>query len=257
MSPKEPILLFPTLIKKRFLMTDTTKITLLTLAIVLVSSAANADGFKLRLEGNKIVAKNNEGIVPDFLFGHAFDVTNSGAGTYESSHGSVDANDAGSGFNFPSGGPNDSFTYHILGLWTYSGGIALPASSGAVLQISRASNSALLSQIVGIVATPPSFPITATTTHELVWSVPQSSSVDVWGLEFSISGNSALTGLAYEPSDRLVSVQWTPDFQGDPDAAMQAIYDAAVPEPSTTCLCVGIGCALGWSRKGIFGRPVI
>ena len=91
----------------------TNKHSITILAILLLPYVVRADGFKLKLEGNKIVGKNNLGIATDHLFAHNFDFTNDLDGTYESSHGGVDANDSGSGFDFPAGGPNDSFTYNI------------------------------------------------------------------------------------------------------------------------------------------------
>ena len=198
------------------------------IAILVVPQATRADGFKLMLEDNKIVGKNTEGTTPDYLFGHNFDLTNNVDGTYESSHGSVDANDAGSGFHFPAGGPNDSFVYNIQGLWTYGGGVATPASPGMILDILKASNGAPLAQIDGPIATPQSFSIAATSSHELIWSVSQSSTADVWGLVYTISGSSVASGLPFEESEPLVTVQWTANFQGDTNAAMQAINAAAV-----------------------------
>ena len=200
-------------------------------AILLLPSTAKADGFKLNLEANKIVGKNTEGITQDYLFGHNFDLTNNVDGTYESSHGSVDANDPGSGFNFPAGGPNDSFTYNIQGLWTYTGGVAVPAGDGMILDLLKASNGAPLAQISGPAATPESFSIAATSTHELIWSVSQTSTADVWGLAFTMTGISTASGLPYDESEPLVVVQWTPDFQGDTEAVMQAIYAAATSLP--------------------------
>lgn len=103
--------------------------------LFLAATEIRADGFKLRLEGEKILAKNNVGVSTDNLFGHALDVINNVDGTFESSHGSIDANDAGSGFNFPGGSGNDSFTYEVLGLWTYDGNGAISAPDNAALQI--------------------------------------------------------------------------------------------------------------------------
>lgn len=197
-------------------------------ALLFLPQVAGADGFKLKLEGNTIVGKNTENSIPDYLFGHNFDFTNNIDGTYESSHGSVDANDPGSGFNFPAGGPNDSFTYNIRGLWTFSAGVALPATPGVTLDILKASNGTPIAEIDGPIATPESFSISATTTHELIWSVPQASTADVLGLAYTISGTSAVNGQAYEESKPFIVVQWTPQFAGDVDDAMQVIYQAAI-----------------------------
>jgi hypothetical protein len=197
---------------------------------------AQADGFKLKLVGNQIIAKNTEGTIPDELFGHAFDITNNTTSTYESSHGSVDANDAGSGFSFPSAGASDSFVFNIRGLWTFAGGVASPVPASGILQILKTSDRSPIAQLEGSNAAPPGFSIAATTSHELLWTVPQSSPVKVWGLAYSVTGVSAVTGLPFKESPTLVSVQWTPDFQGDPDAAMQAIYAAVVPEPGAGAL---------------------
>jgi hypothetical protein len=226
----------------------------LSLGLVILASsqlAAHADGFKLRLEGNKIVAKNNEGIIPDTLFGTAFDITNNVAGAYESSHGSVDANDAGSGFHFPSAGSADSFTFNIRGLWTYEAGLASPATPSAVLQILKPSDRSLLTLVSGVGATPGFVPITATSTHELLWSVPQASPFSVWGLVYSVSGTSSLSGQPYEESAPLVAVQWTPNFQGDSQIAMTAIYAAAVPEPSTIGSLLVAGLSLTCLRRRV------
>lgn len=205
----------------------TMKYALTIAALMLLPQAVRADGFKLKLEGNQIIANNTEGFEQDYLFGHNFDVINSLDATFESSHGSVDANDAGSGFNFPGGGENDSFTYNIKGLWTYGASGAVPAALGMTLNLLKASNGDPLATIDGQIATPQSFGITATSTHELIWSVPQTSSSDVWAIVFTITGTSGSSGLAFEESERLVAVQWTPQFQGDPDFVMQSIYAAA------------------------------
>ena len=196
-------------------------------ALSLWSSRADADGFKLSLESNKIVAKNTESFTPDHVFGHAFDFTNNIDGTFETSHGSVDANDPGSGFNFGGGSGNDSFVYKFKALWTYDGLGAVPATPGMVLDILKASNGVSLAQIDGQLATPESFSIAANNTHELIWSVPQSTATQVWGLVYTMSGTSVVSGLAYEQSDPIVAVQWTPSFQGDTDEVMQVVYRAA------------------------------
>src|SRR5215212_2154846 len=93
------------------------------LTTMLISTEARSDGYKLRLEGNKIMGTNNVAQTKDHRFAHNFDFTNSIDHTYETSHGSVDANDTGSGFNFPTGGPNDTFTFRVRSLSTLTGGI--------------------------------------------------------------------------------------------------------------------------------------
>lgn len=198
---------------------------------VILLRDAQADGFKLVLETNRIVGQNTEGITPDQLFGHNFDLVNNLDGTYESSHGSVDGNDPGSGFNFPTGGPTDSFQYNIRGLWTYQSDEAVPAPNGMVLDLLKASNGDLLAHIDGPLATPLTFNIAATSTHELIWSVSQTAPFDVWGLVFTIAGRSAATGLPFEESAPFVVVQWTPNFVGNPETPMQAILAAALALP--------------------------
>jgi hypothetical protein len=190
-------------------------------------TSAHADGFKLSLQENQIVAKNTEGYTPDELFGHNFDLVNNADETYESSHGSVDANDPGSGFKFTVGGQSDTFRYNIRGIWTYSNGEARRATSGATLNLLKASNGVLLSQIDGQMATPTSFGIAANDTHELIWSIPQAASFDVLGLVFTVTGNSAMTGLAYYESAPLVVVHWKSSFAENPEVPMQAILAAA------------------------------
>jgi hypothetical protein len=194
----------------------------------LVSQAVLADGYKLRLEGNKIVGQNNVDIDQAYLFGHSFDVTNNVDGTYESSHGSVDANDAGSGFNFLGDGRDDTFAYNIKAIWTLGDGGVVPTATGMHLTILKASNGDLLSEIDGQLASPVSFPIAASTTHETIWSVPQNTTTSIWGVLFTISGTSSITELPYEESEPFVAVQWTPQFEGDPDEAMATIYEAAL-----------------------------
>lgn len=205
--------------------------------LILLPRIAAADGFKLRLIDNKIVGQNTEGIVPAQLFGRNLEA-NSVEGIYESDHGSVDANDSGSGFSFPFGGPNDEFSFHIRSFWTSDGVLATPAGPGVELELLKASNSEVLASIKGSSFSPASFDITATSTHELLWSLPNTTSAQALGLVFTIRGTSVVTGLPFEESDPFVVVQWTPDFTGDPDAAMRTIYAAAVPEPDNLCLVV-------------------
>jgi hypothetical protein len=188
---------------------------------------AFADGFKLSLEGNKIVAKNTEAFTPDRVFGHAFDFTNNLDGTYETSHGGVDANDPGSGFHFGGVGQNDTFSFNFKALWTLDGVGAIPAVEGQVLSILNANSGAPRAAIDGQIATPPSFSIAANSTHELIWSIPQETTTQVWGLVYTVSGTSLLTGTPYEESEPLVAVQWTPNYAGDAEATMQIIYKAA------------------------------
>jgi hypothetical protein len=200
-------------------------IALVTLGIL--TSFANADGYKLTLANNKIVARNTESFTPDYVFGHAFDVTNNVDGTYESSHGGVDANDPGSGFNFGGVNQNDLFQYNIKAMWTYDGTGAVPAEAGMSMDILNAATGVLHSQLDGQAANPRSFPIAANSTHELIWAIPQSTPTHVWALAFTITGTSIVSGQPYLESEPLVSVQWTHQFQGDTDAIMQLMYNAA------------------------------
>jgi hypothetical protein len=121
-----------------------------------------------------------------------------------------------------------------------------------ILDILKASNGDPLAHIDGPIATPQSFSITATSTHELLWSVQQSATPEILGLAYTITGVSATSGLPYGESGPLVVVQWTPEFSGDSEAAMQAIYAAAVPEPGSLVLLV-FGAAVlvgtGWRRR--------
>lgn len=196
---------------------------------LLSPTEARADGYKLQLEGNKIMGTNNVAQTKAHRFAHIFDFTNPIDHTYETSHGSVDANDAGSGFNFPAGGPNDTFTYRVHSLWTLAGGVPALAPTGTTLNILKASNGDELAQLNGQTSTPSSFSVTATTTHELIWAVPQASSATIFGVVYSITGTSATSGLSYEGSDPFVAVQWTSQFSGDSAAAVRAIYAAAIP----------------------------
>src|SRR5215213_5894465 len=91
---------------------------IIVLTTMLICPEARSDGYKLRLEGNKIMGTNNVAQTKDHRFAHNFDFTNPIDHTYETSHGSVDANDTGSGFSFPTGGPNDTSMYHVHSLWT-------------------------------------------------------------------------------------------------------------------------------------------
>jgi type II secretory pathway pseudopilin PulG len=200
---------------------------ILLIVCIAPSPRAAADGFKLSLQGNKIIAKNTEAFTPDYVFGHALDFINNIDGTFETSHGSVDANDPGSGFNFGGVGQSDSFKYNIMAIWTYDGFGAIPIKSGATLTLLKASTGDLLSQIDGQIAEPKSFAIAANNTHELIWSVPQSTTIQVWGLVYTVTGTSVLSGIPYEQSDPIVAVQWTPDLQFGGEEIMQIVYKAA------------------------------
>jgi hypothetical protein len=223
----------------------------LTLAILLLLPVrfVNAHGFTLRNVGGAIMAENNDPPYFDpHLFGHALDIANATLSRNQSDHGGIDADGPGSGFTIP----GDVLQMELLGpLWYSNGGAATLASPGVVLTAEQ--------KVTGAMRTissagPLGGPLTlgATSSHEMIWSLPFGSSDGAYGVSYRIVGNAA-GGQPFTPSDPLTVVFTTTGFTGDIAAAEQAIFAVAVPEPSTWVLlavaCLSCGFRATWSRR--------
>jgi len=212
---------------------------LIIVAVLLSGPArlAQAHGFNLTHVGGVITAENNDPPYLDaHLFGHPLDIPNAALGRNQTDHGSIDADTPGSGFTIP----GDVLRMELVGpLWYSTGGAAVPASAGVVLSAEQ--------KVTGEMRTisslgPSGGPLTlaATSAHEMIWSLPFGSPEGAYGISYRIIGN-GVTGQPFTPSDPLVLVLTTPNFTADPAQAEQAIFAAAVPEPSSLVL---IACAL-------------
>jgi hypothetical protein len=200
---------------------------------------ANAHGFTLRNVGGVITAENNDPPYIDaHLFGHALDVANTTLSRNQADHGAVDADSPGTGFVIP----GDVLQMELLGpLWYSNGGPATVALPSVVLTAEQKVTAA--TRTVSS-AGPVGGPLTlgATSSHEMIWSLPFGTSDGAYGLNYRIIGQAA-GGQPFTPSDPLTVVFTTPGFTGNVAAAEQAIRAAAVPEPGALAL-VAVACAV-------------
>jgi hypothetical protein len=208
------------------------------LLLVTPARFADAHGFTLRNVGGVITAENND--PPYFnahLFGHALDVANTTQGRNQSDHGAIDADAPGSGFTIP----GDTIQMELVGpLWFSSGGPAVIAPAGITLTAEqKVTNATRTISSAGPVGGP--LTLAATSSHEMIWSLPIGTTEGAYGVSYRITGTAA-GGQSFTPSAPLTVVFTTPGFTGDVAAAEQAIFAAAVPEPSTWAL---LAAALG------------
>ncbi len=198
----------------------------------------DAHGFTLRNVGGVIMAENNDSQFDPHLFGHALDVPNVTLSRNQSDHGAVDAHRPGSGFTIP----GDLLQLELLGpLWHSNGGAATLASPGVVLTTEQKVTSATRTISA---AGPLGGPLTlaATSSHEMIWSLPFGTPEGAYGLSYRVIGHAA-EGQLFTPSDQLTVVFTTPGFTGDIAAAEQAIFSLAVPEPGTWAL-LAVACVV-------------
>jgi hypothetical protein len=209
-------------------------------AINLSATLAWGHGFDLRNVGGTITAENND---PPYqfpnLFGHALDVANATLSRNQADHGSIDADRPGSGFTIP----GDTLQMELLGpLWFSDGGLATLAPAGVVLSgDQKVTNANRTISAAGPVGGP--LTLAATSSHEMIWSLPFGTPEGAYGLSYRITGNAA-GGAAFTPSVPLVLVLTTPGFTGDVAAAERSIYAATVPEPGTLVLAASAGLAV-------------
>ena len=214
------------------------------------TNAAFRSRIHLRNVANAILAENNDPpYINAHLFGHSLDIANIALNRNQTDHGGIDADTPGSGFTIP----GDVLRMELLGpLWYSTGGPAVTAPAGVTLTAEQKVTSAMRTiTSTGPVGSP--LTLAATSSHEMIWSLPLGTADGAYGLSYRITGTSA-GGQPFTPSDPLVVVFATPGFTGDVTAAEQAIMTAAVPEPSSLALFVFALLAVALVRRRF--RPI-
>ena len=184
------------------------------------AEVACGHGFELTLENNRIVADHNS-------FKDAF--TDVGDRFFAEDGGI----EAGTGFTIP----GDTFRFDVVTrLWFSDGTAAVPAAPGVMLEISDAT-ATNVENLTGNTVGRPGFRLSGTASDgEINWTLKGANIPDgVYGLAYVASGENQ-TGEPFLPSDRLVLALRTPDFAGNGPAAENAVFAAAIPEPSSLSL---------------------